>query len=125
MKYFIITLMLLSTVLSAQAELTQDDLDKIQKIVDATETRLKEYVNIKIDPLEKNMNNQFEHVDKRITDTRNTIYALIALIIVAIGLPAWRDRKDRKFESQIEKQIETLTAEMENLKNERIQSSQD
>jgi len=117
--------MLLSTVLSAQAELTQDDLDKIQKIVDATETRLKEYVNIKIDPLEKNMNNQFEHVDKRITDTRNTIYALIALIIVAIGLPAWRDRKDRKFESQIEKQIETLTAEMENLKNERIQSSQD
>ena len=78
------------------------------------------------------MNKQFENVDKRfndvnarITDTRNTIYGLIALIIFAIGLPAWLDRKDRKLEAQLQKQVEFLTAEIETLKNGRIESSQD
>lgn len=124
MKYPLMTLLLLLIIITpAIAELTPSDLEKIQKIVEASDTQMKEYIDLKIDPLEKSMNKQFEHVDKRITDTRNTIYALIALIIAAIGIPAWRDRKDRKLEKQLEQQIETLTQRIEDLENGRIQSS--
>ena len=82
MKYFVITLLILSVTISAFADLTTTDLEKIEKIVEKSETRMKEYVNIKI-----------ESIDKRITDTRNSSYALIGLISVVIGIPLWRTEK--------------------------------
>lgn len=133
MKYFTITFILLGIVLSAHAELTSDDLLKISEIVNKavkdSETRMKEYVDIKFDGFEKQVNEQFksvdkqfEHIDKRLTHQSNITYALIALIIFAIGLPAWRDRKDRKLEAQLQKQIEALTQRIETLENVQIQN---
>lgn len=116
MKYFVTIFVLLNIVLSAHAELTSDDLLKIQEIVNKavkdSETRMKEYVDIKIEAL-----------DKRITESRNLIYVLIALIGALIGMPLWRDRKDRKLEKQLEQQIETLTQEIEILKKQRTTTS--
>lgn len=135
MKYLMTLFLLLTVVIPAYSQLTQDDLNQIRLIIKeeikasetrmkdeikASETRVKEYVDLKIDPLVKNMNAQFEHIDKRITDARNIIYALIALIIAAIGIPAWRNKKDDR---AIEKQMETLIQRIEALENGRIQSS--
>ena len=126
MKYFLMTLMLLSIILSAHAELNQDDLNKIRLIVKDevdtaiknSETRMKEYVDTKIDPLEKNMNVQFQHIGGKINILTAIVCALIGLIGVIIALPAWRTRKDNQ---TLEKQIETLTQDIETLKQQRIQ----
>ena len=118
MKYFILPLILLISLLSAHAELDQNDLDKIRLIVKDevgkatkdSETRTKEHVNIK-----------FESVDKRLTLQANITYALIAPIAIAI-IPQyvflWRSRTDEA----LKKQVETLTQEIEMLKKQRIQN---
>ena len=118
MKYLILPLILLIILLSAHAELDQNDLDKIRLIVKDevdkatkdSETRMKEYVNIK-----------FESVDKRLIHQANITYALIALIAIAI-IPQyvflWRSRTDEA----LKKQVETLTQEIEMLKKQRIQN---
>ena len=89
---------------AAQAELTSDDLVNIQEIVqetvDKSEKQIQAYVDIKMDGLGKNMNERFKSVDQRFADIdkclshqANITYALIALIIVAISIPAWNNRK--------------------------------
>ena len=91
------------------AELTPQDLDKIGSIVKDSETGMKEHINIKVESLEK-----------QITLLTNFVYGLIALIVAAIAIPqlimAWRSGKDRS----LERQIETLTREVETLKQQRI-----
>lgn len=134
MKYFVITTILFSIItLSAIAELTPSDLEKIQKIVETSETRIKEYVNIKVEALEKNMNTKFDSVnerfdgvDKRFGEVGGKINiltaivcALIGLIGVVIALPVWRSRKD---ENALKEQIDTLTQKVEALENGRIQA---
>ncbi len=81
MKYFLITLLLFSPItIHADSNLTSDDLLKIQKIVentvDKSEKRIKEYVDTKIDS-----------VEKRISLVTTLVYALIALIVLGIGIP--------------------------------------
>ena len=123
MKYIISLTILLSIIaLPAHSELTPTDLDKIREIVKETvsesEKRTKEYVDIKFDSLEKNVNERFNSVDKRMTHQANITYGLMVLVAVAIGFPAWRSQKDRS----LEKQVEALTQEIEILKKQRIQS---
>ena len=103
MKYIISLTILLSIIaLPAHSELTPTDLDKIREIVKETvsesEKRTKEYVDIKFDSLEKNVNERFNSVDKRITHQANITYGLMVLVAVAIGFPAWRSQKDRSLE---------------------------
>ncbi len=119
MKYITSLAILLSIIaLPAHSELTPTDLDKIREIVKETEKRTKEYVNIKFDSLEKNVNERFNSVDERMTHQANITYGLMVLVAVAIGFPAWRSQKDRS----LEKQMEALTQEIEILKKQRIQS---
>ncbi len=123
MKYIISLAILLSIIaLPAHSELTPTDLDKIREIVKETvsesEKRTKEYVNIKFDSLEKNVNERFNSVDERMTHQANITYGLMVLVAVAIGFPAWRSQKDRS----LEKQMEALKQEIEILKKQRIQS---
>ncbi len=123
MKYIISLTILLSIIaLPAHSELTPTDLDKIREIVKETvsesEKRTKEYVDIKFDSLEKNVNERFNSVDERMTHQANITYGLMVLVAVAIGFPAWRSQKDRS----LEKQMEALTQEIEILKKQRIQS---
>ena len=103
MKYIISLAILLSIIaLPAHSELTPTDLDKIREIVKETvsesEKRTKEYVDIKFDSLEKNVNERFNSVDKRMTHQANITYGLMVLVAVAIGFPAWRSQKDRSLE---------------------------
>lgn len=124
MKYFTIALMLLSIVVSAHAQLTQDDLNQIRLIVKEEIDPVKKDVAVMqgelqgIDNRFKDFNKRFDSVENRITNSTNL---LIALIIAAVGVPqiiiAYRSRKDLKLENQ----VETLIHEVETLKQQRIQ----
>lgn len=95
--------------LPALGELTVEDLDKIRSIVKESEKQTKEHIDLKI-----------SSVEKQITPLTNFVYGLIALIVLAVGIPqilmALRSRTDQS----LEKQIETLTQEIETLKQQRI-----
>ena len=105
-------------------ELTPQDLDKIRLIVKeevatsekqlkgeiaASETRMKEYVDIK-----------FDIVNERLVLVVGFVSALIILIVVTVGIPqiimAWRG----KSEQEQNKRIEELAREIETLKQQRI-----
>jgi hypothetical protein len=110
MKHILLLSILLCAIaLPAFADLTPQDLDKIDSIVKDSETQMKEHINLKV-----------EGVEKQITLLTNVVYGLIALIVAAIAIPqlilAWRSGKDRS----LERQIEVLTREIETLKQQRI-----
>ena len=114
---FLFSILLCAVSLPSFAELTDADLDKIRLIVKdeveaevtSSEARMKQYVDLKIGG-----------VEKQITVLTNVVYWLIALIVAAIAIPqlimALRGRKY----SSLEKQVETLTREIETLKEPRI-----
>lgn len=130
MKTFIsLTILFCLITLPVNAQLTDDDLNKIRLIVKdevkaeitASEKRMKEYVDIRFNAIDKrfddfkdSVNKRFDGVDKRIDHGNNLTYALIALIIFAIGLPAWQNRKDR----EDKKKIEALTQRLEALEQQ-------
>lgn len=125
----ILTILFSVMISTANSELTPTDLENIREIVkeavSESEKRTREYVDIKFDSLEKSINERFNSVnerfnsvDKRMTHQANMTYGLMALVVAAIGFPAWRSQKDRT----LEKRIEALTQEIEMLKNQRIQS---
>ena len=99
MKYKLFQTILLSLlVLPAYSQLSSTDLDKIRLIVNdaikkeisESEARLKEYVNMKFETVEKQIQaveKQIGSVDKRVTHISNVTYGLIALIVVAVGIP--------------------------------------
>ena len=94
----------------AFAELTDADLDKIRLIVKEevtkevtdSETRIKEYINLKN-----------ESVEKRLTMVTNLVYALIGCIgiplVVLTVLIAWRSLKDNSQNKTIEESRPRLT----------------
>ena len=75
----------------------------------SSEKRVKEYINIRIDS-----------VEKRLSTYNWVIYVLMPLIVATVGIPtamiAWRSGKDRS----LERQVETLAQEIETLKQQRI-----
>ena len=110
----IINILCLNT--TAFAQLTQTDLDRINALILASEKRMKEYVDLKIDALDKKLTDEIKALDERLTGEIKTIreeikaldakltgeiktvdgrvslaivfvVALIALIAVAVGLP--------------------------------------
>lgn len=113
-------------VLPAFGELSDADLNQIRLIVNEEVKPIKaDIVTLKTDVAWvrgkfEGIDKQFEGVNQRITHATNVSYGLIALIVAAIAIPqiimAWRSRKDRT----LEKQIETLTQEIETLKQQRI-----
>ena len=113
MKYILLFSILFSVIsLPAFSELTDADLDKIRLIVNEEIKPLKTDIGtLKVDVAQ---------LDGRITGIEKQITWLMALIIVAVGIPqvivAWRSRKDR----ETERKIEQLTQEIETLKQQRI-----
>ena len=110
--------------LPALGELTDADLNQIRLIVNEAEKRIKEEVKTEITHAEERIN---EHTNVKIDSLKTPVAWLIGIlvaIIALIGLPlvfltiivGWRSVKDN---SQ-EKQIETLTQEIETLKQQRI-----
>ena len=74
-----------------------------------SEKRIKDYIDAKI-----------EGVDNRLSTYNWVIAVLMPLIVAAIGIPtaiiAWRIGKDHS----LERQVETLTKEIETLKEQRV-----
>ena len=112
--------------LPALAELTDADLNKIRLIVneEIAKELAKELAPIKADiaQLDDRLRNveiavgsltgRMDGVEKQVSHSTNVTYGLIALIVVAIGIPAWRGKRDR----DQERKIEALTREIETLK---------
>ena len=110
----------------ALGELTDADLDKIRLIVkdEVTKELTKELAPIKADiasikadigTLKEDvarLDGRLTGVEKQVSHATNVTYGLIALIVVAIGIPAWRGKRDR----DQERRIEALTREIETLK---------
>ena len=102
-------------------ELTPQDLDKIRLIVKEEIKPLKaDIVALKVDVAR--LDGRLTGVEKQIATITNLIYWLMALIVIAIGIPqiimAFRSRKDR----DQERKIEELIREIETLKQQRIVS---
>ena len=100
-------------------ELTPQDLDKIRLIVKEEIKPLKaDIVALKVDVAR--LDGRLTGVEKQIATITNLIYWLMALIVIAIGIPqiimAFRSRKDR----DQERKIEELIREIETLKQQRI-----
>ena len=106
-------LLLLLLVSPAFSELTKEDLRAIireevrpiiKEEITASEKRTREYIDLKIDALDKNLNTKIDAVDQRIDDIRIVMIALIGLIAAAVALPqfiiAYTERK-REREIQI------------------------
>ena len=131
----VLSILFWAIALPALGELTDADLDKIRLIVKeevkteitgvkteiagvkqelkaeiaSSEKRVKEYINIRVDS-----------VEKRLSTYNWVVYVLMPLIVATIGIPtaimAWRSGKDRS----LERQVETLAQEIETLKQQRI-----
>ena len=116
------SIMLCALAMPAIGALTDADLDKIRLIV-------KEEIKEEIKPLKADidglktdvarLDGRLTGVEKQVTHATNVTYGLIALIVVAIGIPAWRGKRDR----DQERKIEALTQEIETLKQQRVVSS--
>ena len=128
----------------AHSELTPADLGKIRllvkeevaKSVEASETRMKQYIDLKIENVEtqikevetqiKRAETQIKGVNDRVSLAVNLTYGLIALIVAAVGIPqiimVWRSRSDsaleRRMETLVDK-IEEMAADIETLKQQR------
>ena len=107
-----ICFLILST--NAFAELTQSDLKEIDKLIQASENRIKEYVNLKINTLDAKLTGEIKALDERLTGQINAVgeringiegrltqvygfvIALVALIAVAVGLPQILVARQRK-----------------------------
>ena len=122
MKTILVLLILLCALaMPALAELTDADLNKIRLIV-------KEEIKTEIAPIKSDigtlkedvarLDGRMNGVEKQVAHATNVTYGLIALIVVAIGIPAWRGKRDR----DQERKIEELRQEIEALKQQKIVS---
>ena len=131
MKTFIFCTILFCVItLPALGELTDADLDKIRLIVNDSEKRLKQEIKeelakelapIKADiaQIDTRLRNveiavssltgridgvegRITGLEKQISHATNVTYGLIALIVVAIGIPAWRSKRHRDRERKID-----------------------
>lgn len=105
----------------AISELTDADLDKIRLIVKEEVKKESTITNSKIDGLDtrlRTVETDVAWARGKLDSLDRHINWLMALIVVAVGLPqviiAWRSRKDRT----LEKQIQTLTQEIETIKQQ-------
>ncbi|MCY4567905.1 MAG: hypothetical protein OXD49_06295 [Candidatus Poribacteria bacterium] len=122
MKTILVLLMLFSTIaMPALAALTDADLNKIRLIV-------KEEIKTELAPIKSDigtlkediarLDGRMNGVEKQVAHATNVTYGLIALIVVAIGIPAWRGKRDH----DQERKIEELRQEIETLKQQKIVS---
>ena len=122
---------------TAFGELTKEDLRTIIKEeITASEKRMKEYIDLKIetvnaridatkariDSVEKSVNARIDNVEKRIDDLKGNInriwLAILALIAAAVALPQLIIvYTDRKREKEIQLLIQQLREQVETTKN--------
>ena len=137
---FLFSILFCVIAMPALAELTDADLDKIRLIV---KDEVKSEINASEKRMKEHINTQIESVDKRLSLVTTLIVGLMALIgiplVVLTVMIGWRSVKDstqerenmrelapkdrRAIEQLIrdqEEKIESLTQEIETLKQQRI-----
>ena len=122
---------------TAFGELTKEDLRTIiREEIAASEKRMKEYIDLKIetvnakidatnariDSVEKSVNARIDNVEKRIDDLKENInriwLAILALIAAAVALPQLIIvYTERKREKEIQLLIQQLREQVETTKN--------
>ena len=122
---------------TAFGELTKEDLRTIiREEITASEKRMKEYIDLKIetvnaridatkariDSVEKSVNARIDNVEKRIDDLKGNInriwLAILALIAAAVALPQLMIvYTERKREKEIQLLIQQLREQVETTKN--------
>ncbi len=119
--------------------------EEVKKEIESSETRMKTYIDTKIgavntridaldtkiDAVEKRLEDKIggvkaelnirsDGIEKQVSFLLYLVYALIALIVLAVGIPqlirTWRSRRD----SSLENRVEILTQEIEALKRQHI-----
>lgn len=119
MKNILLLSILFCTIaLPALGELTAADLNKIRLVVqeevkkeiESSETRMKEYIDLKIEGVNgritgiegrfTGVDGRFTGIEGQITTLTYLVYALIALIVIAVGIPqiimTMRDNSNRE-----------------------------
>ena len=129
----VITVLLLLLLASPVfAELTKEDLRTIIKEeIAASEKRMREYIDLKVDGLDKNLNARIDGLDKnldasidaldkRIGDVWLMMIALVGLITATIAIPqiiiAYRERGQKELRAEIEQ----LRQEVEAIQNSAV-----
>ena len=128
--FFLFSITFCALALPALSELTIQDLDKIRSIV-------KEEIEDEVNPIKSEISSMKTEIssinteissikenvaslDGRVGGIEKQITWLMAIIIVAVGIPqiviAWRSRKDR----EQDRRIEELAREIESLKQQQI-----
>lgn len=110
------------------AELTSEDIrvirEEVTKIVksgnDALEKRLREYVDLKFEILDTKFTTKFEDVSKQQTLILILVAGLIALIVLAIGIPQTIIALKQRNQSTLEAEIKTLREKVELLEQTRL-----
>lgn len=136
MKTILVLLILFSAIaMPAGAALTDADLNKIRLIVKEEIKEELKPVKAEIGSIETNidtlksdigtlkegvarLDGRMDGIEKQVAHATNVTYGLIALIVVAIGIPAWFGKRDR----DQERKIEELRQEIETLKQQKIVS---
>lgn len=111
--------------MSAHAELTSQDLDKIRLIIHEANAPIKaEIISVKEELLKEigSTKNEVSEVRGRLDGLEKMMTWLMVLIGVVVGIPqiimAWRSKKDRVQEEHIQE----LRREIEALKQQRVVS---
>ena len=110
----LLSILFCAIAMPAIGALSDADLDKIRLLVN------EELKPVKADI--ETLKTEVAYVRGKLDILDKYVIALIALIVIAVGAPqivmAWRSRRDRT----LEKQIETLTQEIETIKQQRVVS---
>ena len=92
----------------------------VKEHIDTQIESVTRHIDLQTKSVTGNINTQMESVDKRLSLVTTLIGGLIALIVLAVGIPqilmVLRSRRDES----LEKQIEILTQEIETLKRQQI-----
>lgn len=108
----------------AFAQLKPEDIliirEEVTKIVktenDARETRMREYVDLKFD----GQDTKFEGLSRQLTMVVILVIGLIALIVVAIGIPQIIIARKQRGQETLETEIRTLREKVELLEQTRL-----
>ena len=128
MRTLLALVVLLLCVQPAFAELTPEDIriiqEEVTKIVktenDALEKRLREYVDLKFEILDTKFTTKFEDVEKRQTLILILVTSLIALIVLAIGIPQIIIAFKQRHQDALEAELKSLREKVELLEQARL-----
>ena len=135
MKNLIIVICLLFTS-SAFAELTPTDVQTISNIVEkavsASEKRTREYIDLKLEGLESRLTSKMDSVESRMDSVESRmdsvernitlivalVVGLMVLVVLAVGIPQLILISKQNNQNVMQKELEAVQAEMQQLRNE-------